>query len=69
MTLRKVLADFLRKWADRIDYRGAPKAMGCYFTFELGKGLVFNQDRSGCRLWYYGEEDYLKAHSESKKPI
>lgn len=67
MNLRKRIGHFLRKWADRIDHHGAPKAIGYFFTFERGKGLVFNNERRGCRLWYYGD-DYEKAHTESRNP-
>jgi hypothetical protein len=59
------IAYFLRKLADRIDYHGAPKAMGWSFTFEKGIGIVFRQGRQGCPIWYYGEEDYIRAHTES----
>lgn len=56
---------FMRKWADWIDGHGAPRSTGYTFTFETGKGLVIREDGRGCRLWYYGMDDYKKAHAES----
>lgn len=58
-----VLAYWLRRIADRIDYQGAPKAMGWWFTFESGEGIRFREDGRGCLLWHRG--DYEKAHAES----
>lgn len=55
----------MRKWADRIDYRGAPRALGYRFTFEDGEGIRFRHDGKGCRLWYLGMDDYEKAHDEA----
>jgi hypothetical protein len=55
----------LRCWADRIDHPGAPKAMSVRFTFEEHVGIVFRDDGRGCRLWYYGDEDYERAHDEA----
>jgi hypothetical protein len=60
------LAERLRRTADRIDYRGAPKHMSWSFTFEAGRGIVFNQDGRGCPLWYLGDDDYERAHAESQ---
>jgi hypothetical protein len=55
----------MRTWADRIDHAGAPKAIGWSFTFEENEGIRFREDGRGCRLWYYGEDDYQRAHDES----
>ena len=60
--MKKAVADWLRKWADRLDLAGAPKRTGWSFTFEEGWGTVFNQDGRGCPLWYYGNEDFQLAH-------
>jgi hypothetical protein len=59
------LAEVLRRIADRIDYAGAPKALGLCFTFEPHRGLVINDRGTGCRLWYLGDQEYEKAHSEA----
>lgn len=64
--MRKWLAMRLRFWADRIDWAGAPKRTVWSFTYERGKGVVFNSNSRGCPLWYYGNEDYDRAHSESE---
>jgi hypothetical protein len=56
---------WLRRLADRIDHAGAPKAISWSFTYEEGQGIVFRQDRLGCPLWYLGDEDYERAHSEA----
>lgn len=63
--MRSRLAHWMRKWADRIDYRGAPHCMSYTFTFETGEGLRFRQDGRGCKLWYLGMDDYEKAHTEA----
>lgn len=59
---------WLRKWADRIDPHGAPRATGHAFTFEMRRGLVFRDDGKGCPLWYYGRDDYERAHNEADNP-
>lgn len=61
----KRLAYFLRYWADRIDRHGAPKRTHLSFTFEHGRGLVVRGDQRGCPIWYYGDEDYQRAHTEA----
>jgi hypothetical protein len=59
----------MRKWADRMDYDGAPKRMtGCSFTFEPFEGIRFRDDRRGCPLWYLGDSDYGRAFSEADGP-
>jgi len=55
----------LRCWADRLDRPGAPKATHVRFTFEERVGIVFRDDGRGCRLWYYGDQDYERAHTEA----
>lgn len=63
------LSSLLRRIADRIDYAGAPRALGAYsFTFERGEGIRFRDDGRGCPLWYLGEDDYRRAHDEADKP-
>lgn len=59
------IADLLRKYADRLDHAGAPKAMYVRFTFEDHVGIVFRDDGRGCRLWYFGDQDYERAHTEA----
>jgi hypothetical protein len=63
--VKRWIAHKLRTWADRIDHRGAPKAIGYSFTFERGEGLRFRQDGQGCPLWYLGDADYERAHGEA----
>jgi hypothetical protein len=65
MTARARLAYQLRKYADRIDRPGAPKFMSYSFTFERGQGIVFRLGARGCPLWYYGDSDYERAHTEA----
>jgi hypothetical protein len=65
VSLRSRIGHWMRKWADRIDDHGAPRAMGYRFTFEDGEGIRFREDGRGCRLWYYGMDDYEKAHTEA----
>lgn len=65
-TLRRAFGRWLRTWADRVDWRGAPRCLtGHSFTYETGEGLRFREDGRGCRLWVLGEDDYNKAHSEA----
>ena len=56
---------FLRRWADRVDPANAPRALEWSFTFEQRRGLVFNQDGRGCRVWYLTDADYARAHNEA----
>lgn len=63
--LRAFVADRLRFAADRLDRPGAPKAMHVRFTFEEHAGIVFRDDGRGCRLWYYGDQGYERAHTEA----
>lgn len=65
MTLRQRLAQQLRFLADRIDYAGAPKALHWSFTIEDQGGVRFREDGRGCRLWYLGDAEYDKAHTEA----
>lgn len=65
MVSRARIGYFLRTWADRIDRRGAPRAMSYTFTPETGEGIRFRENGKGCRLWYLGEDSYDKAHTEA----
>lgn len=68
--MKKRVAGWMRRWADRLDHYGAPKAMSTLsFTFERGRGLVTRSDGRGCPLWYYGDHDYERAHTEADSPI
>lgn len=69
MRIKKLFARFLRNWADRIDRNGAPKATTWSFTFEHMEGMRLRQDRRGCPLWYLGEKDYERAHTEADNPV
>lgn len=64
----KVIAEWLRRLADRIDYRGAPKYTHWSFTFEAGEGIRFREDRYGCPVVYLGDEAYERAHAEADRP-
>ncbi len=63
--IRRRMARWLRNIADRVDRQGAPKAIGMWFTFEDGKGIEFRDDGRGCRLWYIGDDDYERAHTQA----
>ncbi len=68
MKRRSYLAGFaglLRRWADRISYETAPRAIGWSFTFEDGEGIRFRVYGKGCPLWYLGEDDHERAHTEA----
>jgi hypothetical protein len=69
--LTECLARALRRFADRIDRDGAPKAIGLSFTFEPGRGVVVHGQagihrigQPGCPLYYLNDQDYLRAHAE-----
>lgn len=63
--MRARFAYWMRKWADRIDHRGAPRYVGWSFTFEDREGIRFRDDGRGCPLWYLGEDDHERAHTEA----
>lgn len=63
--IRRYLAQRLRFLADRIDYHGAPKATSWSFTVENGEGFRFRTDGRGCRVWYLGDSEYQRAHTEA----
>ena len=65
--IRKGIADWMRKWADRIDDDGAPRRMSYSFTFQLHEGIRFHDDGRGCPLWRIGEEDYKRAWLEADR--
>lgn len=65
MNMRQRLARRLRFLADRIDHAGAPKTIGWRFTFEDHEGIRFRDDGRGCPLWYLGDADYERAHTEA----
>lgn len=65
MNPRTWVGYWLRRWADRIDPDNGPQGIGWSFTFEDRRGIVFREDRRGCPLWYLGERDYARAHSEA----
>jgi hypothetical protein len=66
--VKRRLAAWLRRHADRIDPDGAPRRTSWYFTQEDGWGTVFNQDGRGCPLYYYGLADYALAHTGAVQP-
>ena len=66
MSIRARFGKVLRRWADRIDHHGAPRAMGRSFTFEPGRGIVFHEgSKTGCPIYYLGMDDYEKAHRDA----
>lgn len=67
MSARTRIGKVLRRWADRIDHHGAPRALGRSFTFEPGRGIVFHEDsKTGCPLYYLGMDDYDRAHRDGR---
>lgn len=57
----------LRKWADRLDFDGAPKMTSWSFTIEREPaGVVFNSAGKGCPVWFYGNASYQRAHDEAR---
>lgn len=71
--MRRWIGEKLRRWADRIDHKGAPKSVGLTFTFERGRGAVLHgefgstsTDRKGCLLWYLGDDEHEKAWTDSE---
>lgn len=58
-------AGLLRRWADRISPKTAPRSIGSSFTFEHREGIRFRDDGKGCPLWYLGEDDYRRADAEA----
>jgi hypothetical protein len=58
-------AGLLRRCADRISPGTAPRAISWSFTFEDREGIRFREDGKGCRLWYLGEGDYERAHTDA----
>lgn len=67
--MRRLLAWWLRCLADQIDHAGAFKATHLFFTFERGQGVVINEEGQGCQLWYAGDADYERAHTEAGAPL
>ena len=63
--LRALIADELRRIADRIDRPGAPKATHLSFTFEERTGIAIRDDGRGCRLWYLNDAEHERAHDEA----
>lgn len=63
--MRAIVGRRLRFLADRVDPDGAPRMTNLRFTIEHRRGLVVREDGKGCPLWYYGMEDYARAHSEA----
>lgn len=66
--MRARVGQWLRRFADRIDYGNAPRGTMLSFTFEKHRGIVTHTDGRGCRLWYLSESDYDRAHSEAVDP-
>ncbi|GAA0719433.1 hypothetical protein Drose_05755 [Dactylosporangium roseum] len=58
-------AGLLRRWADRISPETAPRGPVASFTFEHEEGIRFRDDGRGCPLWYLGDADYERAHTEA----
>lgn len=58
-------AGLLRRTADRISPESCPRNIHWSFTFEHEEGVRFREDGKGCPLWYLGEGDYERAHTEA----
>lgn len=63
--MKKQLAAWFRKRADRLDPDGAPRRTGWSFTIEENWGIVFNEQGRGCPLYYHGTHDYGLAHAQA----
>lgn len=68
-TVRGWIGWQLRKYADRIDWAGAPKLTHWTFTIEKHRGVVFREDGRGCRVAYLGNDEYEKCHTEADNGI
>jgi hypothetical protein len=70
--VKRRLARWMRRTADRIDRAGAPKASSMTFTFENRRGIVVHGlddgPARGCRLWYLNDAEYEKAWTEAVDP-
>lgn len=74
--MMRLLANAMRRLADRIDHAGAPKATHLTMTIESGKGIVIHGLNGepepvkprGCTLWYLNDEEYEKVHTEAENP-
>lgn len=67
--MKRQIARWMRRTADRIDHEGAPKAMPLSFTIEPGRGIVVHRSHGvpagpGCPLWALNDDDYQRAHTE-----
>lgn len=65
MSMKRRLAIWMRKMADRLDYAGAPRRVSWSFTIEHNEGVRFRDDGKGCPLWHLGDADYERAHAEA----
>lgn len=63
--MKRRIAQWMRRTADRIDRHSAPKVINWSFTFERGEGIRFRHDGKGCGLAYLGDDEYKKAHDEA----
>lgn len=59
--MRRAVAHWMRKWADRIDRAHAPKSTSYTFRFVDGVGIIWELGGPGCPVWYLSDEDYAKA--------
>lgn len=65
--MKRRLARWLRRTADRIHPASGPQRLVASFTIEPCRGITFwgpELPRPGCPLWFYGDEDYQRAHTE-----
>ncbi|MEU9515904.1 hypothetical protein [Micromonospora sp. NPDC048169] len=66
MSARAWIGKRLRFLADRIDYKGAPRYLGYSVTIETDESVPrIREDGRGCKLWYLGNAEYEKAHTEA----
>jgi hypothetical protein len=63
------IAEWMRRTAGRLDHAGAPKRTSSSFTFEEREGTRLREDGRGCPLYYFGNADYERAHTEADRPV
>jgi hypothetical protein len=65
--IRVGIAEWMRKWADRLDDYGAPHRTTLSFTYEYREGIRIHYGKNiGCPLWYLGTDDYSLAFWDSE---
>lgn len=66
--MRRALAEWMRRAADRIHPGTAFRAMHLRFEFEPDVGITTNDEGHGCRLWYR-TPDYNRAYDRWEEKV